>query len=172
MKTRTPHASFAQSLALWNRFAADHTAMLLAASEVIGRRTAQMAAHGLAPDAGERREMRQMVSEKQSAAFEGSVAAWQEGMRLAQANWANAMGLAMRSGAAFAPAAFVPFVTSFTPAAAFTSAGRASSRNAAHAFASVTRQWMAPLDTSLTIMDAALKPVRTRVAANRKRLST
>lgn len=167
MKPKAPHASFAHSFELWGRFAADQTAMLLAAGEVIGRRTAQMAAHGLAPDAGERREMRKMVEEKQTAVFEGSVAAWQEGMRLAQASWADAMGLAMRSGTAF-----VPVMTSFTPAAAFASAGRASNRTAAHAFASATRQWMAPLNTSLTIMDAALKPVRTRVAANRKRLST
>ena len=164
---KAPHASFAQSIALWNRFAADHAAMLIAAGEVIGRRTAQMASHGLAPNAGEQREMRQMVEEKHSALFEGSIAAWQEGMRLAQANWTDAMRLALRSGAAF-----VPVMTSVTPAAAFASAGRASRKNAARAMASATRQWMAPLDSSLTIMDAAFKPVRTRVDANRKRLST
>ena len=140
--------------------------MLVAAGEVIGRRTAQMAAHGVAPDAGEQREMQQMIMEKHSAVLEGSMAAWQEAMRLAQDNWTDAMRLAMRSGTAF-----VPVMTSVTPAAAFASAGQASRKTAARALASATRQWMAPLDTSLTIMDAALKPARTRVAANRKRLS-
>ena len=155
-----------QSFERWNRFAADQTAMLWAAGEVIGRRTTTMATHGIAPNALERREMERMVEEKQSAMLEGSLAAWNEWMRVAQASWLDAVKLTMRNGLALAPV-----MTNLNPLMTLSHTSRYARGATTRSMASVSRQWTAPLDTQLRIVNAAFAPTRERVAANRKRLA-
>ncbi len=92
-----------RSLDLWGRFVQEQAAMAQSASVVVGRRTARMATHGLAPNAAERRELRAMVDEKHAALVEGSIAACQEWMRLGQAAWLEALRLSMRNGTALVP---------------------------------------------------------------------
>lgn len=154
-----------RSIERWNRFAADQATMLFAAGEVVGRRTATMATHGISPNARERRELARMVAEKQSAMLEGSLAAWAEWMRVVQASWLDAVGLAMRNGFALAP------LLAMTPMQAMAGVQANAQRAATRSIVSASRQWHAPLDTSLRIADAALGPFRERVAANRKRLA-
>ena len=165
-RSRPQHLPFLQSFEHWNRFAAEHTAMLWAAGEVIGRRTTTMATHGIAPNAQERREMERMVEEKQSAMLEGSLAAWHEWMRLAQASWLDAVKLTMRNGLAF-----TPLMTNFNPLTTLSHTRRFARVATARSMASATRQWTTPLDTQLKIVDAAFGPTRQRVAANRRRLA-
>lgn len=55
--TAARRAPLLESFERWTRFAADNSAMLWAAGEVIGQRTTQMATHGIAPNATERGEM-------------------------------------------------------------------------------------------------------------------
>ena len=165
-RTRPSQLPLLQSFERWNRFAVDQTAMLLAAGEVIGRRTTTMATHGIAPNAHERREMERMVEEKQSAMLEGSLAAWHEWMRLAQASWLDAVRLTMRNGMALAPV-----MTNLNPLMTLSHTSRFARGATARSMASVSRQWTAPLDTQLRIADAAFGPTRERVAANRKRLA-
>lgn len=83
--------AFYKSFERWSRFYRDQSAMLLSAGDVIGKRTAGMAAHGLNPDARELREMQTMIAEKQAAMVEGSMAAWAELMRANQAMWLAAL---------------------------------------------------------------------------------
>lgn len=161
-----PHVPLIESFALWNRFALDHASMLLAAGDVIGRRTTQMVTHGIAPNAAERDEMQRMVEEKQTAVFEGSLAAWQEWMRLAQVNWFDTINVAMRNGVALAP-----LMAGMNPANAMARSSRYAQRATARSVASAKRQWTAPLDSPVKIADAAFAPVRARVTANQKRLS-
>lgn len=165
-RSAPPHLPLLRSFASWNRFAADHTAMLWAAGEVIGRRTTTMASHGIAPNAHERREMERMVEEKQSAMLEGSLAAWNEWMRLAQASWLDAVRLTMRNSLALAPV-----LTGMNPLDTLSRTTRYARSATARSMASASRQWTAPLDTHLKIVNAAFGPTRARVAANRKRLS-
>ena len=80
-----------RSFELWSTFARNNAAMLWSAGEVIGRRTTRMARHGVAPNANDRREMQRMVSEKQSAMAESSMAAWAQWMRSSQAMWTEAL---------------------------------------------------------------------------------
>lgn len=87
---RIQHPYF-KSFELWSNFARHNAAMLWSAGEVIGRRTARMAQHGAAPNANDRREMRRMVSEKQSAMAEASIAAWAQWMQSSQAMWTEAL---------------------------------------------------------------------------------
>ena len=162
----TSNAPLLASFERWSRFAADNTAMLFAAGEVIGRRTTRMAMHGIAPDATERQEMHRMVEEKQAAVLEGSIAAWNEWMRIGQASWLEALRLTMRNGMAF-----VPVMAGRSPIDTFSRTGRYASAVTARSMASARRQWATPLDTPLKIADAAFEPVRARVAANRKRLA-
>ena len=95
--TRPRHNAFQnqnpyfKSFELWSRLAHAQTSMLWSAGEVIGRRTTRMARHGAAPNAGDRREMHRMVSEKQSAMAESSMAAWAQWMQSSQAMWAEAL---------------------------------------------------------------------------------
>lgn len=102
-RSRPQPLPFLHSFERWNRFAADQTAMLWAAGEVIDRRTTTMVTHGIAPNAKERREMERMVEEKQSALLEGSLAAWNEWMRLARASWLDALQTTMRNRLALPP---------------------------------------------------------------------
>lgn len=150
-----------RSLDLWGRFVQEQAAMAQSASVVVGRRTARMATHGLAPNAAERRELRAMVDEKHAALVEGSIAACQEWMRLGQAAWLEALRLSMRNGTAL-----VPLTTAATPFEAPTGARHGARRKAA------SGPWTTALDASLRIADAALKPTRKRVAANHRRLTT
>ena len=80
-----------KSFELWSGFARNNASMLWSASEVIGRRTTRMAQHGAAPNADDRREMHRMVSEKQSAIAEASMAAWSQWMESSQAMWTEAL---------------------------------------------------------------------------------
>ncbi len=82
---------FFKSFELWSSFTRNNATMLMSASEVIGRRTTRMAQHGAAPDANDRREMHRMVSEKQSAMAEASMAAWAQWMRSSQTMWTGAL---------------------------------------------------------------------------------
>lgn len=166
MTITTRHAPLFRSFELWSRFALDNTAMLFAAGEVIGKRTAQMATHGIAPDAQQRREMHRMVEEKRAAVLEGSLAAWTEWMRLGQASWLETARVAMRNGAAFAP-----LMVGMHPGNSVARGSLYARRATTRSMASASRQWTAPLDTQLKIAEAAFKPVRARVAANRERLS-
>lgn len=165
MKTSNAHAPLLRSLALWNRFAHDNVAMLRDAGEVIGQRTILMAAHGIAPDEREMREMRRMIEEKQSALLEGALAAWSEWMRQGQASWMDAFRLASRNGLALAPA-----MVGLNPTNAVARGTRYARRATARSMASATRGWTAQMDNPLRIADAALEPVRARVASNRRRL--
>lgn len=166
MKPSFPHAPLLRSFELWNRFALDNAAMLWGAGAVIGKRTTQMAGHGLAPNDRELCEMRRMIEEKQSALLEGSMAAWREWMRLNQSGWMEAVRLASRNGFALAPA-----MAGMTPVNAVARGTRYARRATARSMASAGRGWTA-LDHPLRIADAALEPVRARVASNRKRLGT
>ena len=164
MKTPAPYASFSRSLELWNRMAVEQATMLWSAGQVIGTRTAAMARHGATPNAKERREMHQMVAEKQSAAFEGSVAAWTECLRVAQASWLEATRAATRNTMSLAP-----MMIGLNAGNALARGNAYRRRAGGPTITSVAQRWS--LD-SLRIADAALKPVRKRVAANHKRLST
>lgn len=82
---------FLKSFELWSSFARNNASMLYSASEVIGRRTTRMAQHGAAPNANDRREMHRMVSEKQSAIAESSMAAWSQWMQSSQSMWTQAL---------------------------------------------------------------------------------
>lgn len=87
----TIHNPFLKSFELWSGLARNNATMLWSASEVIGRRTTRMAQHGAAPNAGDRREMHRMVSEKQSAMAEAGMAAWGQWMRSGQSMWTEAL---------------------------------------------------------------------------------
>jgi hypothetical protein len=167
MRNASPlHAPLLRSFELWGRFALDNATMLMSAGEVIGRRTTQMATHGIAPNAGERREMHRMVEEKQSALVEGSLAAWGVWMHLSQSSWLEAVRLTTRNGIALAP-----IIVGMNPINAVSRSHRYARHATARSMASASRQWAAPLATQLKIADAAIEPVRAQVAANRKRLA-
>lgn len=153
--TNTDQSAFLHSLTLWNRFTSDNTAMLWSAGEVIGKRTARMASHGLAPNAKERRELQGMIEEKQVAMFEGSIAAWSECVKLSHASWLEAMRMTMRGSTALMPLLASP-------------TSREAARNPSQE--ELPQGWHGPFVSHLKIVDAAFKPVRARVAANRKRL--
>lgn len=110
--------------------------------------------------------MERMVAEKQSAIVEGSLAAWSEWLRLAQASWLDAVGLTMRNGLALAPV-----LTNLNPLETLSRTSRYARQATERSMASASRQWTAPLDTQLRIVNAAFAPTRSRVAANRKRLA-
>jgi hypothetical protein len=167
MKSSFPHAPLLRSFELWSRFALDNTAMLWGAGQVIGKRTSQMATHGIAPNERELGEMRRMIEEKQAAVLEGSLAAWREWMRLSQSGWMDAVKLASRNGMALAPV-----MVGLNPINAVARSTSYAQRATARSMSSATRGWTAQLDNPLRIADAALEPVRTRVASNRKRLGT
>lgn len=169
-RPRSARPLLLQSFERWNRFTADQMTMWLGAGEVIGRRTTAMARHGMAPDALERREMARMIEEKQAAMLEGSLAAWNEWMRLAQASWLQTIGLAMGRGFALDPVALDPLMAA-TPLQAIARTQAYARAATTRSMTSAARQWHAPLDTQLRIANAALRPMRERVAANRKRLA-
>ena len=82
---------YIKSFERWSSFARNNAAMLWSAGEVIGRRTTRMAQHGATPNQDDRREMHRMVSEKQSAVAESSMAAWTQWMQSSQALWTGAL---------------------------------------------------------------------------------
>jgi len=161
---RSYHAPLQESLQRWSRFADDNAAMLFGAGEVIGKRTARMVTHGIAPNAEERLELQRMVEEKQSAMLEGSVAAWQELVRISQAGWLEAVRLVMGNGING------PVLAGLEVTDVIAHTQRVIAHTAQTSLESLSRQLAAPLDTPIRIIDAAFAPVRATVAANRERL--
>ena len=161
---RNYHAPLQESLALWSRFANDNTAMLFGAGEVIGKRTARMVTHGIAPNAEERLELQRMIEEKHSAMMEGSIAAWREFVRISQAGWLEAVRLVVGNGING------PVLAGLDVTNVIGHTQRVLAHTVEASMESVSRQMTAPLDTHLRIADAAFAPVRATVAANRKRL--
>lgn len=145
---------------LWSGVAARHAEMMLAAVEVIGRRTHRMALAGPAPNARDRREFTRMGAEKVAAAQESTLAMqrhlavmpWQVGMRC----WQDAVALS---------AAALRVGSSRTPAEAAVRAGRLTQA------ANVATRRAANLSTASARMAAgALEPIAQRATANAKRL--
>lgn len=145
---------------LWSGVAARHAEMMLAAVEVIGRRTHRMALAGPAPNARDRREFTRMGAEKVAAAQESTLAMqrhlavlpWQVGMRC----WQDAVALS---------AAALRVGSSRTPAEAAARAGRLTQA------ANVATRRAASLSTASARMAAgALEPIAQRATANARRL--
>ena len=67
MKSRLDAAAFANPLALWSTLGLKTVQMSTSAAQVIALRTTRMAAHGLNPNAADRREMHRMGAEKVDA---------------------------------------------------------------------------------------------------------
>ena len=160
---RRPNAAAFPLLApplLWTGVASRSAEMMLAAVEVIGRRTHRMAVAGPNPSARDRREFTRMGAEKIAAAQASALAVqshlmtmpWQLGLRC----WRDALAVS---------SAAVRVGRSRTAAEAIASTGRltkaasTASRRAAHLSTAAAR-----------LAAGALEPVAQRATANAKRL--
>lgn len=160
MSARRRRSAAAQSAALataWSRLAWRTGEMLVASSEVIAARSAQMLAGGVAPDERHRAECTRMVTEKWEASVESGSAvaatAIEQAWRGAGRFWQDALRLQVEVAA---------LATSTTPA----QASARWARTVATAVPMLNRSVLDAVERS----DAALGPLHRRTGANVRRL--